>query len=108
MINVFFYKNKDGNLCGFEFSSHAQSKVCAAVSALVINTANSIGKFSGSRIVMDYNENGGFLKMIIQEPDIAAKLLLESLELGINSLKEQHKRQIRTNNIIISKEKTLC
>ena len=102
MIHVLFYKKKDnGKICGFELISHARSNVCAAVSALVINTANSIEKFTDNDITMDYNDNGGFMKLILTEPDDTAILLLESLELGIGSLKEQYKRQIKIKNIII-------
>ena len=52
MIQVTIYKNADNLITGYKLSGHADYSeygsdiVCAAVSALVINTINSIENFT--------------------------------------------------------------
>ena len=81
-------------------ADHADTRVCAAISALAINTANSIEKLTDAAISVQYDEKGGYLKFEL--PDIKsgnvcekADILLESLELGVTSIAEQYKRQIK-------------
>ena len=63
MINVSIYKNADNLITGFKLSGHAQYSeygtdiVCAAVSALVINTINSIEQFTSDKFSLKQDEN---------------------------------------------------
>ena len=96
MISVTFYK-ADEKICGFEVKNHGKSFVCAAVSALTINTANSIELFSGDPFSLD-EENEKHIKFMMEAgPDKLSPettVLLNSFELGIYSIKSQHEKQI--------------
>jgi uncharacterized protein YsxB (DUF464 family) len=99
-------RNAAGKICGFEMADHANTRVCAAVSALAINTANAVEKFTGAAITVDYDEKGGYLKFELPEIKSGetcekADLLLETLALGVCSIAEQYKGQIKIKNITV-------
>ncbi|GHV41756.1 hypothetical protein FACS189490_09280 [Clostridia bacterium] len=98
MISAQFLK-RNGAIVGFTVKNHGQSKVCAAVSALTINAANSLEMFADCDLTVEHNENGGFLKVFVPmlsrgEENKAAAVLLNSLELGLNSISETYKGSI--------------
>jgi len=100
MIQATFYKNKNDDLCGFKLTNHAESRVCAAVSALAINAANSIEKLTDADIDLTAEADGGYLEFKLPElidggSSEQIELLLASLELGVNSIAIQYKRQIK-------------
>ncbi len=103
MIKVKFFKNKNGDIYCFEVLDHGDSIVCSAVSALTINTINSIDTFTEDKYTVDvideericYISNG--LKNNKKDRDVS--LLLNSLELGLNAIFEEYK-----NDIIIEYE----
>ena len=85
------------SVTGFRIEGHAgyakQGKdiVCAAVSALVMNTMNSIHSFTTD--VFDYKEDekkGMVDFRIISEPCPETKLLLKSLSLGLQGIQETY------------------
>jgi len=88
MIEFTFYKNKLGRIIGFKCTNHGTAIVCAAVSALTMNTINSIETFGDCKFSVDLNEDGGFLEFMIvasedNKIDPIALLFLDSLDLGI-------------------------
>ena len=78
---------------GFEFKGHAgfsqsgQDIICSAVSALVINTVNSIEKFTNDDMDVFENEEEGHISLKIKSPvSHDSELLMNSLLLGINQI----------------------
>ena len=73
------------------YARHGKDIVCAAVSALVMNTMNSIHSFTSD--VFDYKEDekkGMVDFRIISEPSPETKLLLKSLILGLQGIQEEY------------------
>ena len=99
MISAAILRNKSGCIWGFQVLNHGESNVCAAVSLLALNTANSIEALTDEPFVCDYNPEGGFLK--VELPQIkegcsggSAELLLEAMVLGLKSVKENYSSEI--------------
>ena len=97
MIKVNFLKKENGEILGFSVIGHAgyaengKDIVCSAVSALVINTINSIDQLTGDEIKVNSDEYEGLIELEILSPiSNETKLLIESLILGINSIKESN------------------
>ena len=94
MINAIFFK-KDESFVGFDIKGHAEYAqsgediICAAVSALVINTVNSIENFTMDNIEVFNNEEEGHIRLMINDQiSHDSKLLIDSLVLGINQIAE--------------------
>ena len=66
--------------------------VCAAVSALMINTANSLEQFTDDDLVIEEDpENGGYLSISLEgEISDEADLLMRSLLLGLESIQQNY------------------
>lgn len=99
MIKAYLYRNAKNEIYGFKVSDHGDSVVCAAVSALVINTVNSIERFTDEKMNYSYDEKGGIIFMEL--PNVKAgnhnhdcDLLLKSLLLGLLSIKDDYKEHI--------------
>ena len=106
MIRVKVFKNKKGNIYGFNVEGHADFAengadiVCSAVSVLTINTVNSIELFSDERFDGEIDEeDGGFLKMIL--PDVKnentnhdVELILKVMFNGLIDIKKEYSRYI--------------
>jgi uncharacterized protein YsxB (DUF464 family) len=97
MIKVSIYKNAENLITGISLSGHADYSeygsdvVCAAVSALVINTINSIEHFTSDRFELNQDENKGYIEFhIISEISNNTNLLLNSLVLGLQGIKEEY------------------
>jgi uncharacterized protein YsxB (DUF464 family) len=97
MINVSIYKNAENLITGFRLSGHADYSeygsdiVCAAVSALVINTINSIENFTSDRFQLDQDEKKGFIEFhVISDLSNNSNLLLNSLALGLRGIEEEY------------------
>ena len=97
MINVSIYKNAENLVTGFKLSGHADYSeygsdiVCAAVSALVINTINSIENFTSDRFRLDQDEKKGFIEFHVISPlSNNSNLLLGSLVLGLSGIVEEY------------------
>ena len=92
---------RDGNMVGFSLSGHAgyaeegMDIVCSAVSALTINTVNSIEAFTEDpMIVEEAGEEGGYLRFVLTDvPSQQARLLLKSLGLGLKAIEETYGSQ---------------
>lgn len=100
MIRVTKYLNNKDEIIGFNSSGHAdyatkgQDIICSAVSVLVINTINSVDKYTSD--IIDYNEDEetGTIDFIIYS-NISEKseLLLKSLFLGLQGIQDSYGRQ---------------
>lgn len=97
MIRVTFYKNKKNEYLGFQLKGHAgfaeygQDIVCAAVSALSINTVNSIDSLTDDKIKVKTDEKKGFLSLKFLSPvSSGSEILLDSLSLGIKGIIEDN------------------
>ena len=100
MICVEFSGNSD-SITGFEVSGHAgydeygRDIVCAAVSALATNTANSIEQFTEDDMTVDVDEKTGLLRLTMTSTiSDSSKLLLKSFKLGIESIEQAYGSEI--------------
>ena len=79
---------------GFECAGHAgyaeegSDIICAAVSALAVNTINAIEQFTEDPFEVEEAEDGGLLRIRFSEvPDEKTQLLMDSLVLGIGNIR---------------------
>ena len=95
MLQAIFYRSKEETLTGFQITGHAgydeygRDIVCAAVSALALNTANSLEALTEDTFSGEMGESGS-LKVMVEEPSSDAELLLQSLLLGLTSVQEEY------------------
>lgn len=99
------FKYQGQEINGFVLSGHAGSGiygediVCAAVSALAINTVNSLQRLVNAHLKVQQDEtNGGYLDVTVVESDQAAvQLLLASLRLGLLDIATSYKKYLQVN-----------
>ena len=96
MITVQIFKHEN-QYKGFSFDGHAgfakkgKDIVCAAVSMLVINTYNSIEKFTEDSFSGEASEDGGHLTMSFSDDNSdELRLLLDSMILGLEQVEKQY------------------
>ena len=94
MVTATVVKDPSGYV-SFECKGHAgymqkgKDIVCSAISALTINTANSIMTLTGTGI--DVKEKDGFISWTFTDaPDEKATLLMDSLLIGLGSVVEEY------------------
>lgn len=113
MICAVFRENREGYLTGFSVEGHAgyanpgDDIVCAAVSALVINTINSVEALTEASFEVNDPKDPSKEPLVFQLTSDPAscpdsELLLRSLYLGLSSIKDQPENQAY---IHVSKEK---
>jgi uncharacterized protein YsxB (DUF464 family) len=97
MIKVSAYHDAEGKIIGFRCSGHAgfaengQDIICAAVSALVINTMNSIEHFTSDTFEYREDDKKGLIDFkIVSNLSNESGLLLNSLFLGLQGIKEDY------------------
>ena len=89
MIQVVIWKDSGQQIRGIDLDGHAgygeegEDIVCAAVSALVLNMANSVEAFT----------EDGFSFRFTGEISPESKLLMDSLILGLNQIREEYGEQ---------------
>ena len=96
MISItLFVKNQQ--VIGFECAGHAEYAeegsdiVCSAVSALTINTVNSLERFTQDTFLVEQEEDGGYLKCLLQNGiSDASALLMNSLSLGLKMIEDTY------------------
>ena len=94
MIEVFIYSDGSG-FTGFESKGHADFAdapfdiICSAVSVLTVNTANSVEKFSGSK-VDSRSENGHLWCSFPEGLTDKGDLLMRSMILGLEGISKQY------------------
>ena len=72
-----------------EYAEAGEDIVCSAVSILLINTANAIEQFTDSFMGAD-SDDGVFSLILKDEPDEKAKVLMDTLVLGLKSIEEEY------------------
>ena len=96
MITVTVWK-KDGEFNKIESKGHAgfdeegRDIICAAVSALMVNTVNSIDSFTED-VIHVVNEDGYLSLEFIVGPSQDSKLLVDSLMLGLSQIQDSYKK----------------
>ena len=97
MIDVSRIKNEHGINIGFRVSGHAgyaesgSDIVCAGVSALVVNTMNSIEKFTEDKFSCKQEEKSGLIEFIIvSEVSKESVLLMDSMFLGLKGIEKDY------------------
>ena len=109
MIRVTVYKTGRHDYMGFDVEGHAaydesgRDIVCAAVSALVINTINSIEHFTDDQTsCVTEEETGSIVYRFQNPPSHDAGLLLNSMILGLEEIEDS--REYKSYIDIIFKE----
>lgn len=94
-ITIFTDRNKD--CVGFEMKGHAgydrsgSDIVCAAISMLAVNTHNSLEVLLHEPFAHEEDEELGYMYLMLMEhPSTEAKLLLNSMVLGLKELEKQY------------------
>jgi hypothetical protein len=73
------------------FDDYGKDIVCAAASVLVINTINSIETLTSDKINVDVVPGDGIINMeFISSPTHESRLLMDSLLLGLQSIRKKY------------------
>ena len=90
MIKVTVYKTVNHDYAGLDVLGHAgYSEAGSDVSVLVINTLNSIERFTSDKISLVSDEETGMIEFrFIRKPSHDAKLLFKSMVLGLQEIEE--------------------
>lgn len=96
MTRATFYQNSDNQCVGFAVNGHAgyaqegEDIVCAAISALTINTINSIEAFTEDKFRVDVDGESSSIRFNLEEgPSKECLLLLNSLILGLQRMEDE-------------------
>lgn len=104
MINVAFTHNKQHQIVAFEMSGHAGSGpcgydiVCAACSALSINTVNSISQLANFDLIVEVDDGYLFATLpedITKEQLKISQILLSSLLIGLDEIEKEYSQFIQ-------------
>ena len=97
MIQVDVYSDSEGRTTGVEVNGHAgydeygKDIVCAAVSVLTVNMANSVEKFTDDSFKGSVDEKTGrFIFHFTGDVSAESKLLMDSLILGLTDIAESY------------------
>ena len=97
MTHVSIIKTRTGEYKGFNCIGHSgyaeagEDIVCAAISVLVINTINSLEQLAGEPFKLITNEEDGLIDCRFEKSiNENSKLLLDSMVLGLQEIKEQY------------------
>ena len=101
MIRITVYKTKSGEYRKFICDGHAgyadygKDIVCAAVSALVINTINSLEEIAGEPIQVEADESSGRISCFFSQLQLreSSRVLMDSLTLGLGRIEAQYGRK---------------
>ena len=92
-ISIIRHNNEYSQIKAFghaEYDNYGKDIVCAAVSVLIINTANSLEKFTNDLIMAETFEDGTTESLIKEQPSKEAILLIDSLILGLEGIRNQY------------------
>ncbi|PXV95452.1 hypothetical protein C8E03_10181 [Lachnotalea glycerini] len=97
MIKITIYKNSKGSFAGLKSLGHAgyadmgYDIICSAVSALVINTINSIEAFTEDRLKIKTDEEKGMIEFkFVDDISENSTLLMKALELGLQGIERDY------------------
>lgn len=100
MIKITLYKKGQDDYTGFLISGHAGSAesgkdiVCAGVSALVINTINSLEELTADDFIVDTDEKTGTMELrFLSDYSNEARLLMNSLILGLKGIRNSNNKK---------------
>ena len=100
MTKVTFYQNQEGQFTGFTAEGHSgyaragEDIVCAAVSALVINTVNSIEQLTEDVCAVESDAERGFINFrLLGDCSRESEILLRSLVLGLSEIESDETNQ---------------
>ncbi|MCI8991366.1 MAG: ribosomal-processing cysteine protease Prp [Eubacterium sp.] len=103
MVKVTIYKNRNQELKGFcctghaGYAVHGEDIVCAGVSVLVLNTINSIERFTEEEYDLETEESSGRIRFLLKGvPSEAADLLLNSMILGLEGIRSSYGKKYVT------------
>jgi len=103
MIEITRIKNEQGENIGFRcighagFAKYGKDIVCAGVSALVINTINSIEEFTEDKFSCAQDEKSGLVEFIIvSEVSKESALLMDALFLGLKNIQHDYGKRFIT------------
>ena len=97
MIQVKILRDRDKVIKGIDITGHAgyaeygQDVICAAVSALALNMANSVEQFTDDHFEGSAGEDGGSFSFSF--PDTVSsesQLLMKSLILGLENIRDEY------------------
>lgn len=95
MILVTVFENKSG-FCGFRVKGHSgyaqkgSDIICSAVSALTVNTVNSIETFTSDRFQVKQDEDGYLECRFENALSEESTLLMNSMILGLQSIQQEY------------------
>ncbi len=97
MIQITVCKNQANEYTAFQCMGHAeydvsgQDIICSAVSALVINTINSVEQFTTDKFTLDTDHEKGLIRFALEENySQSSLLLLRSLVLGLQGIQQNY------------------
>ncbi|MCR4842106.1 MAG: ribosomal-processing cysteine protease Prp [Eubacterium sp.] len=97
MNTVTFQRDSNGLIKAFRSAGHVgygdkgEDIVCAGISALVINSVNSIERLTESDIVVTSDEEEGVIDCVISDYESDdVQLLLSSLNLGVTQIQKRY------------------
>ena len=103
MIRVTAYKDKkNGSYKGFkvlghsDYSEEGSDIICAGVSALVINTVNSLEVLSNEVFTQNTDKEQGLIEIRFNsEISESGKLLMDSMMLGLKAIAEESQENVK-------------
>ena len=97
MTKITIFRNRDQVFSGFDCLGHAgyaeegEDIVCAGISALVINTINSLGVYTKEKFSTDSDEETGMIRLRFDAPTgHDADLLMKSMVLGLQGIQNTY------------------
>ena len=103
MTKITIFRNQDQAFLGFDCLGHAgyaeegEDIVCAGISALVINTINSIEALTATQILADADEESGTIHVNLPSGcDEQAKLLVDAMILGLQGIQTNYGKKFLT------------
>ena len=97
MINVIIKRDKDKITKGIDIKGHAgygeygQDIICAAVSSLALNMANSVEEFTEDHFEGSVSDDGGYFSFSFpDEISPESQLLMKSLILGLQNIQRDY------------------
>ena len=92
-ISIIRHNNEYSQIKAFghaEYDDYGKDIVCAAVSVLIINAANSLEKFTNDLIMAETHEDGTTEILLKEHPSKETGLLIDSLILGLEGIRNQY------------------
>ena len=105
MTSITIFRNRNQEFLGFTCLGHSgyadagEDIVCAGISALVINTVNSLGVYTSEKFETETEEESGEIALRFASPaGHDADLLMKSLVLGLQGIQNTYGSEYLTLN----------